>query len=78
VVDAVTRAAFGRELEPVLLTRLREAEGWMPELSLVAVEAGEVSGTSSARAALSTLRRPSDSGPSASVLTARVAASATR
>jgi putative acetyltransferase len=44
VVDAVTRAAFGRELEPSLLARLREDEGWLPKLSLVAVEAGELVG----------------------------------
>ena len=44
VVDAVTRAAFGRELEPSLLGRLREDEGWLPELSLVADLAGEVVG----------------------------------
>jgi putative acetyltransferase len=44
VVDAVTRAAFGSELEPSLLARLRADEGWLPSLSLVAVEAGEVVG----------------------------------
>src|SRR3954452_9572311 len=43
-VDAVTRAAFGRELEPALLARLREDEGWLPALSLVAVDAGDVVG----------------------------------
>jgi putative acetyltransferase len=44
VVDAVTRAAFGRELEASLLARLRDDEGWLPKLSLVAVEGGEVVG----------------------------------
>jgi len=44
VVDTVTRAAFGRELEPSLLARLRRDDGWLPELSLVAVESGEVVG----------------------------------
>jgi putative acetyltransferase len=43
-VDAVARAAFGRELESSLLARLPADEGWLPELSLVAVEAGEVVG----------------------------------
>ena len=43
-MDAVTRAAFGRELEPALLARLRDDEGWLPELSLVALDAGEVVG----------------------------------
>src|SRR5690242_18447111 len=41
---AVTRAAFGRELEFSLLAALREDEGWVSELSLVAVVDREVVG----------------------------------
>ena len=43
-VDTVTRAAFERDLEATLLTALRADDGWLPALSLVAVDAGEVVG----------------------------------
>lgn len=43
-VDEITRSAFGRELEASLLARLREDAGWIPELSLVAVDVEEVIG----------------------------------
>jgi putative acetyltransferase len=44
VVQALTRGAFGRALEASLLRRLREDEGWLPALSLVAVDRAEVIG----------------------------------
>ena len=46
-VAAVTTAAFGDGQEPVetrLLARLRADAGWLPALSLVAIEDGEVIG----------------------------------
>ena len=43
-VRAVTLAAFGRPAEAGLVDALRADEGWLPALSLVAVEAGEVVG----------------------------------
>lgn len=43
-VHAVQTAAFGRDLESRLLGLLREDPGWVPELSLVAVEGDRVVG----------------------------------
>ena len=43
-VHAVTLAAFGRRTEADLVDQLRADEGWVPELSLVAVEDGAVVG----------------------------------
>lgn len=43
-VHAVHVEAFGRDLEAGLLERLRGDEGWIPELSLVAVDGDRVVG----------------------------------
>lgn len=43
-IFAVHRGAFETELEANLVTALRADEGWLPALSLVAVDAGEVVG----------------------------------
>lgn len=43
-ITAVTRAAFGRELEAGMVETVRASDGFVPELSLVAEEDGEVVG----------------------------------
>lgn len=43
-VDAIHRAAFDGEVEAKLVTALRADAGWLPALSLVAVDEGEVVG----------------------------------
>jgi putative acetyltransferase len=43
-VRALHEAAFGRPVEADLVDRLRGSPGWVPELSLVAEEAGDVVG----------------------------------
>jgi putative acetyltransferase len=43
-VDAVHRAAFPTDVEARLLVELREDAGFLPHLSLVAVQAGDVVG----------------------------------
>jgi len=43
-VRSVTLAAFGQPVEAGLVDALRADPGWLPALSLVAVEAGEVVG----------------------------------
>ncbi|GAA4930211.1 GNAT family N-acetyltransferase [Actinoplanes utahensis] len=43
-IRAVTLAAFGRPAEAGLVDALRADPGWLPALSLVAVDAGEVTG----------------------------------
>jgi putative acetyltransferase len=43
-IRAVTVAAFGREDEARLVDELRTDDAWLPKLSLVAIEGGEVVG----------------------------------
>lgn len=43
-VRRVHRSAFGGETEPQIVDEVRESEGWIPELSLVAEEGGEIVG----------------------------------
>ncbi|MBG0560354.1 GNAT family N-acetyltransferase [Actinoplanes aureus] len=43
-IHAVTLAAFGQPTEADLVDQLRADEGWIPELSMVAVEDGAVIG----------------------------------
>lgn len=43
-IHAVTLAAFGRPMEADLVDQLRADEGWLPRLSLVAVEGDAVIG----------------------------------
>ena len=43
-IAAVTRAAFGKEIEVRMIDAIRESDGFVPELSLVAEIAGEVVG----------------------------------
>jgi putative acetyltransferase len=43
-IHAVTLAAFGRPMEADLVDQLRADEGWLPELSLVALEGDAVVG----------------------------------
>ncbi len=44
VVDGLHRAAFGRDVEARLLAGLRQDAGFLPHLSLVAVDGGDVVG----------------------------------
>jgi putative acetyltransferase len=43
-IRAITAAAFARPAEAVLVDELRASEAWIPALSLVAVESGDVTG----------------------------------
>jgi len=44
VIRAITAAAFARPAEAVLVDELRASTAWIPALSLVAVESGDVTG----------------------------------
>jgi putative acetyltransferase len=43
-IAAITRAAFGRDLEARMIDEIRSSEGFVPELSLVAEAEGEIVG----------------------------------
>jgi putative acetyltransferase len=43
-IAEITRAAFGRDLEARMIVEIRDSEGFVPELSLVAEAEGEIVG----------------------------------